>query len=66
MQKDIEKDRLEFIQEVIDRLIYLSVEDTEKYRKEIEKLNAKFNIETEELNGLRIIKSRINGAEAHV
>ena len=66
MQKDIEKDRLEFIQEVIDRLIYLSPEETEKYRKEIEKLNARFDIETEEINGLRIIKNRINGAEAHV
>lgn len=66
MEKDIVKERLDFVQEVIDRLIYLSPEEKDRYKKEIEKLNVKFNIEVGYVDELRIIKSRINGKTAHV
>lgn len=66
MEKDIAKERLDFIQEVIDRLIYLSPDDKDRYKKEIEKLNVKFNIEVEYVDELRVIKSRINGKTAHI
>ena len=58
MEKDIVKERLDFIQEVIDRLIYLSPEDKDRYKIELEKLNNKFSINAVDVNGVRVINSK--------
>ena len=58
MTKDIVKERLDTIQEIIDRLIYLSSEDKDRYKRELEKLNNKFSINAVDVNGVRVINSK--------
>lgn len=58
MEKDITKERLDFIQEVIDRLIYLSPDDKDRYKRELDKLNNKFSINAVDINGVRLINSK--------
>lgn len=66
MEKDIVKERLDFIQEVIDRLIYLSDEDKDRYKKELEKLNNKFLINAVDIDGVRVINSKDYGTKAYI
>lgn len=58
MEKDIVKERLDTIQEIIDRLIYLSSEDKDRYKRELEKLNNKFSINAVDVNGVRVINNK--------
>lgn len=57
MERDLIKERLDITQEVIDRLIYLSPEEADKYKKELDKLNLKFNINAGYEGGMRVIKT---------
>ena len=57
MERDIVKERLDITQEVIDRLIYLTPEEADKYKKELEKLHKKFNINAGYEGGMRTIKT---------
>lgn len=66
MQKDIVKERLDTIQEIIDRLIYLSPEDKDRYKKELEKLNNKFLINAVDIDGVRVINSKDYGTKAYI
>ena len=60
MERDLIKERLDITQEVIDRLIYLSPEEADKYKKELDKLNLKFNINAGYEEGIRVIKTTKN------
>lgn len=66
MEKDIVKERLDTIQEIIDRLIYLSPEDKDRYKKELEKLNNKFLINAVDIDGVRVINSNDYGTKAYI
>lgn len=66
MEKDIVKERLDTIQEIIDRLIYLSSEDKDRYKRELEKLNNKFSINAVDVNGVRVINSKDYGKATHI
>jgi hypothetical protein len=66
MTKDIVKERLDTIQEIIDRLIYLSDEDKDRYKRELGKLNEKYSINAVDIDGVRIINNKNYGGQAHV
>lgn len=66
MEKDIVKERLDTVQEIIDRLIYLSPDDKDRYKKELEKLNTKFSINATYVDGMRVINKQSNGETAHL
>jgi hypothetical protein len=51
------EDRLEIIQDVIDRLLYLSLEDMEIYKGILNDINKKFALNVIKENGVRIYLS---------
>jgi hypothetical protein len=51
------EERQEVVQDVIDRLLYLSEEEFKQYVKELGNLFSEFPLTYEKRNGIRIIKN---------
>lgn len=51
------EERQEVVQDVIDRLLYLSEEEFKQYVKELGNLFSEFPLMYEKRNGIRIIKN---------
>lgn len=55
-----EEERKEIIQDVIDRLIYLSPNDLEQYKVQLAKVNRSFGLNVRKVNGTRIYLNNQN------
>jgi hypothetical protein len=52
-QQTLIQERAEIVQDVIDRLLYLTAEQVEEYKESLEAINSKFPVDVRKENGVR-------------
>lgn len=53
-----EEERKEIVQDVIDRLIYLSPTEFEQYKTQLAKVNRSFGLNVRKVNGTRVYNNQ--------
>jgi hypothetical protein len=53
MEENLINERLEIVQDVIDRLLYLDADKLEKYKESLSVLHEVFNVNVEIVDGVR-------------
>ena len=53
-------ERAEIVQDVIDRLLYLTPEQVAEYKESLEAIHSKFQVSVQKVNGLRIYSATKN------